>query len=258
VKDSTEAIDTLLATVRRLLGPEGCPWDRKQTVQSLAPHAVEEAWEFFDAVKSGMNPAMREELGDLLMLIFLTGELAAREERFTLCEAAAEVTAKLIRRHPHVFGALTVEDPEQVKKNWEAIKKREGKGAADDGLPRVPASLPALSQAFKLGKAAGKRGFDWPDWGGPLAKISEEWGELKNAVARGDPQSVEQEVGDLLFAVTNLCRTTGTDPEAALRSACARFRRRFGRIVREDAFSSLARMESVWEKAKDEENHEGP
>ncbi len=258
MSDIENSLGALLATIRRLLGPDGCPWDRKQTVASFVHYAVDEAWELLEAARSGEDAALREELGDVLMLVLLTAERAARDGRFTVHEVAAEVNEKLIRRHPHVFGDVQVSGPGEVLKNWEAIKRTEGKGMGEDGLPPLPASLPALSQAFKLGKAASKRGFDWPDLGGPLAKISEEWDELKEAVARSDQAAIESEVGDLLFAVTNLCRATGTDPEVALRSACARFRRRFARLVREDEpgiFESLARMESAWEKAKEGEEH---
>jgi MazG family protein len=258
VTDHTEPVKTLLATLGRLLSPEGCPWDRQQTVASLARYTVEEAWELLDATRGGPDAAICEELGDVLMLVLFAGCVAEKDGRFTVSDVARRVTDKLMRRHPHVFGDVTVTGPDEVVANWEEIKRREGKTAAADGLPRLSAALPALTQALKLGKAASKQGFDWPDRGGPLAKISEEWGELKEAVARDDAEAVEAEAGDLLFAVVNLCRKTGTDPERALRSSCARFRARFGSLLAEagpEVFGSLARMEAAWEKAKGRDGH---
>jgi len=258
-EESKEALDDLLKTVRTLVAPGGCPWDRRQTVESLAPYLVEESWEVLDAVRNRGNAEVREELGDVLMLAFLISEIACKEGRFSLAEVAREVNAKLIRRHPHVFGNTSVSGPGEVLRNWEEIKKTEGKDVGNGGLPSLPEALPALTRAVKLGKAASKLGFDWPDLGGPLAKISEEWAELKEAVAGGDAKSIEDEVGDLLFAVTNLCRATGTDPEFALRSACNRFRRRF-EVVRKggglESPAGLSRMEELWAQAKERERND--
>lgn len=251
---SENAISALLATVRKLAGPEGCPWDRQQTLASLAPFAVEEAWELLDAARSGRDAETREELGDLLMLILLACVIAENEGRFTLDQTAGEVNAKLTRRHPHVFGGAKVSGADDVVRNWELVKRSERKQAGEAVLPELPASLPALTQAFKLGKAASRLGFDWPDLGGPLAKIIEEWEELKEAVARNERAAVEEEAGDLLFAITNLCRATSTDPEEALRAACRRFRDRFERVVREGGprvLESLASMESLWRRGKE-------
>ena len=252
----TEALAALLATVRTLVGPGGCPWDRAQTLESLAPYLVEESWETLDAVRNRGRAEVCEELGDVLMLVFLMCEIARKEKSFSLPEVAREVNAKLIRRHPHVFGDTAVSGPGEVLRNWEEIKKSEGKKAEKDGLPSLPEGLPALTRAVKLGKAASKLGFDWPDLGGPMGKISEEWAELKEAVAGGDARAIEDEVGDLLFAVTNLCRATGTDPEWALRAACDRFRRRFAVVAERGGLENpadLSRMEKLWEEAKEME-----
>ena len=194
-----------------------------------------------------------EELGDILMLVFLTSEIAAAEQRFTLEDVACVVDEKLVRRHPHVFGDRKVADSDEVKRNWDEIKRGEGKRAEDDGLPSLSAALPALVQAARLGEAASAQGFDWPDRGGPLAKISEEWEELREAVARDDKARIDAEVGDLLFAVTSLCRVTGTDPEDALRAACRRFRRRFAAMARAGGpavFTNLATMGALWAREK--------
>jgi MazG family protein len=193
---------------------------------------------------------MREELGDVLMLALLIGEIADREGRFSLAETAGTVTEKLVRRHPHVFGpgGNAIDDADGVKRQWDDIKRAEGKEEPPDGLPALPPALPALAAAVKLVGAARKRGFDWPDRGGAMAKVSEEWAELRAAIALDDAEAMEAEAGDLLFAVSALCRALGTDPESALRGACARFRRRFGLVHRAagpgtfDDFAALVRL----------------
>jgi len=253
--ESTISFEYLLSIVRRLLGPDGCPWDRQQTVVSASRYLVEEAWEFLDAVERGDGEGMEEELGDVLMIAVLLAEIAASEGRFTLSGACRKVTEKLIRRHPHVFGNARFNTPGEVKTAWRDLKREEGKGEAPDGLPRLPQVLPALTQAVKIGKAASELGFDWPDQAGPMSKITEEWEELKQAVAKGDKAAISREVGDLLFAVSSLCRKTGTDPENALRAALERFRRRFAKVyegIAEGRLKDLAAMERTWKEAKAE------
>ncbi len=254
--DDDEALARLRRTVAELLGPGGCPWDRAQTVETLAPYVVEEAWELLDAVRRGDGGAIVEEFGDTLMVLFLLG-LAGREaQRLSLAQAADGVREKLVRRHPHVFGGAHCATSEDVKENWDRIKRAEGKTALADGLPAVPAGLPALVLALKLGRAASKLGFDWRDRGGPLAKVTEEWQELRDAVAAGDAGATAHEVGDLLFAIVNVCRWTDVDPEEALRAACARFRRRFGKVAAGCALgpgADLGALQRAWDKAKKEE-----
>lgn len=252
-KDGLTAFRALKKTVDALTGPNGCPWDRSQTPASLAPFLVEESWEYRHAVEADDLDGAAEELGDVLMLVLLASALAEQSDCFSLAEVAQGVNEKLIRRHPHVFGEDVLSDPEAVKQNWEAIKQTEGRRPGPDGLPRVPASFPALLVATKLGKAAAKQGFEWPDLGGPLAKISEEWSELKEAVAHSDKAAIAHEVGDLLFSITNLCRFFSLDPELALHEACTRFRSRFAGITRssnDQTPASLADMEARWKQAK--------
>ncbi len=254
--EDDEALARLRETVAELLGPGGCPWDRAQTVESLAPYVVEEAWELLDAVRHGDNGAVVEELGDTLMVIFLLGLAGRGAQRLSLAQAAGAVREKLVRRHPHVFGDARCSTSEEVKENWDRIKRAEGTQVLADGLPSVPPGLPALMLAFKLGKAAAKLGFDWRDRGGPLAKVSEEWQELRDAVASDDARGTAHEIGDLLFAIVNLCRWTGVDPEEALRAACARFRRRFGKVAGACALgpdADLGALQRAWDKAKEEE-----
>jgi tetrapyrrole methylase family protein / MazG family protein len=251
-----EALAKLRETLGALLAPSGCPWDRAQTVESLAPYVVEEAWELLDAVRNDGNDAAAEELGDTLMVAMLLGLVAENAGRFSLGDAARTVTAKLIRRHPHVFGETTVSSSDEVKQNWEAIKRTEGKQPLADGLPALPPGLPALMLALKLGKAAAKLGFDWRDRAGPMAKVYEEWAELRDAIAADDEKGTAHEIGDLLFAVVNLCRFTATDPEEALRAACARFRRRFGKVAAAGVLGpdkDLGPMQRAWDQAKEGE-----
>ncbi len=246
----------LCETIESLLGPGGCPWDRAQTVESLAPYVVEEAWELLDAVRHGGDAAAADELGDTLMVALLLGMVAAKAGRFSLAQAVALVTEKLIRRHPHVFGDVTVSSSQEVKQNWEQIKRAEGKTVLPDGLPALPAGLPALMLALKLGKAAAKLGFDWRDRAGPLSKVYEEWGELRDALGSDAPEAIAHEIGDLLFAVVNLCRWTEVDPEEALRDACARFRRRFGKVAAAGVLGTdkdLGPMQRAWDLAKEGE-----
>jgi MazG family protein len=254
------AFSTLIKTIRTLIGPGGCPWDRCQTVDSLASHVVEEAWEFYDEARRNNNSGIVEELGDLLMLILLICAIGEKEQLFSFSQVASAINEKLIRRHPHVFGSTTVNDTNEVKRNWDEIKRGEGKFSQEDPLPFIPDSFPALAQAEKLGKAASKIGFEWPDMGGPIAKVSEEWEELKEAIARNRPEEIEHETGDIIFAITSLCRFTGIQPEFALRAACNRFRKRFLRLAAyggKDVYNSLATMERYWEKAKKEDTN-GP
>ncbi len=254
-QNAEDAFKRLQKTLVQLIGPDGCPWDRSQTPSSLAPHVVEEAWEFFDEARSDMTGGMVEELGDLLMVILLICAIGEKEERFTFAEVAETVNEKLIRRHPHVFGTVQVNDAHDVKKNWDQIKKTEGKVPADDHLPVIPDTFPSLVKAEKLGKAASKIGFEWPDRGGPLAKVSEEWEELKEAIARDRLEEIEHETGDLLFAIVSLSRFTKIKPEFALRAACSRFRNRFRQLSTlggEEVYNSLAEMEKYWKQIKKE------
>jgi tetrapyrrole methylase family protein/MazG family protein/ATP diphosphatase len=245
----------LTEVMQRLLAPGGCPWDREQTLQSLRPFVIEEAHEVVDAIDSGSPPALREELGDLLMQIVFQSELARAQSWFGLDDVVTAVVEKLVRRHPHVFGDTQVSGTEEVLANWEKLKAEEKKGRGLlDGLPR---SLPALLRAVRVGEKAARVGYDWPDLSGVRAKVDEELGELDAALLGGDPIRAEQELGDVLFALASLARKRGLDPEAALRGTLDRFTNRVQAaegLARESgttlqALDDAAR-DALWERVK--------
>jgi MazG family protein len=248
----------LIDIVARLRAPDGCPWDREQTEASMAPHLLEEAFEAVDALQSGDAPASREELGDVLMNVLMIAQIAGEHGRYDLEQVAEAIADKLVRRHPHVFGDVAADDAAQVLRNWEAIKQQEKSDA--DGEPRsvlagVPAALPALLRAFRIGEKAARVGFDWPDREGPREKVDEELAELDAALAAGDEGRIGAELGDLLFAVVNVARHAGVNPEMALRAMLDRFVQRFrwveqqlGARLRE---ASLDEKEALWQEAKE-------
>jgi tetrapyrrole methylase family protein/MazG family protein len=216
------ALLDLVATETRLRGPGGCPWDAEQTHASLARHLVEEAYEVLDAIEEGTPEQLREELGDLLLQVVFHAQMAEDAGDFDIDGVARSITEKLIRRHPHVFGDLRVSSAGEVVRNWEAIKRDEE--GRTDPLAGIPAALPALQLAAKLQKRAAEAGFAWPTAAEPLAKVKE---ELDEAAEATNPEHLEWEVGDLLFAVVALARAKGVEPEAALRRTARRFRARF-------------------------------
>ena len=238
-----------------------CPWDREQTLATMAPCAQEEAAEVADAVAQGGVAAIREELGDLLMNVFLMARIAEQRGTFTLADVAREIGDKLIRRHPHVFGDAPAKDAEQAIANWDGIKAAERKSETASGAPRsaldgVPERASSLARAQKLGRKAAKTGFDWPDAGGAVAKLDEELGELEAARASGDRAACDHELGDVLFSVVNVARKLGLDADQALRGANDRFERRFHAVERtlgpRMAGASLETMENAWQAAKRE------
>ncbi|HEX8100422.1 MAG TPA: nucleoside triphosphate pyrophosphohydrolase [Actinomycetota bacterium] len=214
----------LLRVMHRLRAPGGCPWDREQTHQSLARHLLEEAHETLEAIDSGDRDRLRDELGDLLLQVVFHAEMAQEDDGFDADDVAEGIIAKLIRRHPHVFGDVEVDSASEVLVNWERIKTAEtGERELDD---EIPASLPALARAAKVQRRAAGWGFDWRSPEGALEKVREELGEVEEASA----DQVEDELGDLLFAVAALGRTLNVDPETALRKATRRFSERFERM----------------------------
>lgn len=255
---SFEAFHEVIA---RLRAPDGCPWDRKQTHQSLRKYLLEETYEALEAIDEENWEALKEELGDVLLQVVLHSQIAWEEGEFTLPEVLYGVTTKIIRRHPHVFGDVQVDGVEDVLRNWAELKAQEkaaqGKPAPESVLEGIPKGLPALMQAETLQKKAAKVGFDWEDIQGVWDKVLEELEELRQATT---PQERAAELGDLLFAVVNLARWYEVRPEDALREANARFRRRFQQVERrakaqgrslEDL--SLAEMDALWEAAKEDE-----
>jgi MazG family protein len=256
-KEWLASFERLMQVIDTLRSPGGCPWDQKQTVESLAPHLVEECHEMVDAVARGDMAETCEELGDLMMGILMVARVASEGRGFHPGDVATGITEKLIRRHPHVYGDVEVDgDESTVLKNWEAIKKEEkaAKGLDESALSGVPPSLPALLRAYRVGQKASNAGFDWPDLEGPEAKVDEEWMEFKEAVAAGDKKAAEQELGDLLFAVVNLARKIKVEPELALRGTIERFSSRFRHIEthldKPLADATLEEMDVLWEAAK--------
>src|SRR5437763_16346655 len=216
----TEQFAKLCDIVAKLRAPGGCPWDREQTNESLLPPLIEEAYEVAGAIRARDDGNLREELGDLILLALMHSEIANETGRFNVDQVLEEVTAKLVRRHPHVFATSDVKDADGVVKQWEAIKHEEKKsGATGHYLASLPAALPALMRAQKAQKKAARVNFDWTQLSDVVAKVDEELAETKEALASGDKAATADEIGDLLFAVVNLARKSGLDAESRLQSA---------------------------------------
>lgn len=241
----------LRTIVDLLLSPHGCPWDREQTHASLRKSLLEEAYEILDAIDSGDDDALQEELGDLLLQPVLHAGIARQRGAFDLDAVAERIADKLERRHPHVFGETAVSGTGEVLQNWDAIKRTEGKKAILAGVPRA---MPALSRALEVSKRAARAGFEWPDIEGVWAKFDEETAELREALASGDRQKIEAETGDLLFTAVNLARWSGVDPEMALRAMLDRFTTRFNAMQSEGetplADLTADEWEARWNRAK--------
>jgi tetrapyrrole methylase family protein / MazG family protein len=253
------AIERLLSIMERLRGPQGCPWDREQTLRTLRPYVLEETYEVLEAIDAGDPSAHCEELGDLLLQIVFQAQLMKEEGRFEFADVAEAISNKLVSRHPHVFGNTDAKDADAVLRQWAALKREEkkAKGGGDSVLEGVPREMPALARADRLTEKASRIGFDWPDAGGARAKLAEEIAELDEAIAGGDEDKVEHELGDVLFALANLSRKLGVPPEEALRGAVARFISRFAHVERELARrgvphgqATLAEMDALWDEAK--------
>ena len=250
--DDIARIRDLVEVVRRLRSPQGCPWDREQTHASLRATMLEEAYEVLEAIDEQSMPKLREELGDVLLQVLMQSEIATQAGDFTVGDVADAVREKLVRRHPHVFGATVVSGSEEVVRNWEALKAAEyGRESALDGVQR---SLPALQWAWSLQRRAANVGFDWPNVDGALDKVREELEELREART---VEAREAEFGDLLFSLVNVARKLGMNPEDALRAATSRFEARF-RIMEQKAKAEgqdlkdlpLDELDQYWEAAK--------
>jgi len=217
--------------MQRLRGPDGCPWDREQTHQTLGRHLLEETHETLEAIDAGDMDGLRDELGDVLLQVVFHAEMARQEGAWDVDDVAEGLVRKLIRRHPHVFGDTEVDSAAEVLVNWERIKSEE-EGASPGVDDEIPASLPALARASKVQRRAAGNGFDWLSADAALGSVREELGELEAEVAAGGEGTAraEEEVGDLLFAVTAVGRKLGVDPETALRGATRRFAERFERM----------------------------
>jgi nucleoside triphosphate diphosphatase len=260
-----------VAIMARLRAPGGCPWDREQTFDTIKRHTLEETYEVFDAIERRAWPDLKDELGDLLLQVLFYAQMAADAGYFDIADVAADLNAKLIRRHPHVFPPASGElaqaaDASAVLRNWEQIKRqeKENKHAASNsagasGLDDIPRTMPAALEAAKLGSRAAKVGFDWPDASGLLAKIDEEIAELRAEMQSEDAakqERIEEEFGDLMFTMMNLARHLKIDSESALRAANAKFRARFcGMEASAGGFDALAarspdELEALWAEAK--------
>jgi len=261
-----------VAIMHRLRAPGGCPWDREQTFDSIRKYTLEETYEVFDAIERRDWPALKDELGDLLLQVLFYTEMASEAGSFTIEDVIAGLSRKLIRRHPHVFGeAAAAEagnsatgletsgiDAPQVLHNWEEIKKREqsSRPAPEGRLDSVPRSMPALSEASKLGSKAAKSGFDWPDVSGLVDKLREETAELEAELPHRAERraAISEELGDLLFTAVNLARHLKIDPELALRDTNAKFRRRFRsmELASPQPLEQLSpdALEALWSQAK--------
>jgi len=262
--EASRDIQRLLEIMAALRTPgTGCPWDLEQDFATIAPFTLEEAYEVADAITRGNLADLRDELGDLLLQVVFHARMAQEQGAFDFADVVETITQKLIRRHPHVFGEARGLSPEGVERLWDRIKSEEktaDAGLADGrqgALVGVPVGLPALTRALKLQQKAGKVGFDWNDAMAVLAKIREEADEIEAALGSGERKHAAAEVGDLLFAVVNLARHLGADPEAVLRATNQKFERRFGSIERALAAlgkspdqATLAEMDALWNKAK--------
>ena len=254
--DLGAAITEFAAIVRRLRSPGGCVWDAKQTPETLKTYVLEEAYELVEALDYRDPGKIREELGDLLLHLVFLSDIYAERGEFSLTDVVQGISAKMIHRHPHVFGNEKAETLEDLRRLWQQAKVQEGKGQ-DSSLGQVSAALPALTQAQRLGEAAARLGFDWPSVEGALEKVEEEWQEFRRALTLPPDPAWEEELGDLLFALVNVARFLRIDSENALRRTVYKFIKRFHVVERTLAkqgktpeTASLEEMEDIWQAAK--------
>jgi XTP/dITP diphosphohydrolase len=247
-----QSIDRLITILNELR--ERCPWDRKQTIQSLRPQTIEELYELTDAIEQEHWSHIKEELGDMLLHILFYSKIASEQEQFNFGEVVATVSDKLIKRHPHIYDSTQVNDEEDVKRNWEQIKLKEGKQSVLSGIPNA---MPAMIKALRIQEKSKQVGFEWDHIGQVQEKVNEEVAELYEAVQSGVADKIEDEMGDVFFALVNYARFAGIDPEQALERTNRKFIRRFQHIenaARERGLQlnsmSLAEMDALWNEAK--------
>ena len=262
--ETAAALQRAAAIMARLRGPGGCPWDREQTFDTIKRHTLEETYEVFDAIERRDWPNLKDELGDLFLQVLFYAQMASEAGYFDLRDVAENLSAKLIRRHPHIFGDVEAADANAVLRNWEQIKVEEKKASGEPAdkksmLDDVPRSMPASMEAAKLGSKAAKVGFDWPDASGLFAKVDEEIAELMIEVEAKHRENVEAEFGDLMFTVMNLARHLKVDTESALRRSNAKFRARFAAMEKAAGGSAVLEtmapeeLEALWSEAKEQE-----
>jgi len=257
-ENRTAALQESIAIMARLRAPNGCPWDREQTFDSIKRHTLEETYEVFDAIDRRSWPDLKDELGDLLLQVLFYAQMADEAGYFTIEDVAANLNAKLIRRHPHIFSDGQADTPEAVKQTWDAIKQTEkaSRPKPTHYMDEVPHYQPAILEAFKLGQRAAKVGFDWPDVQGLFDKLAEESAELQAEVKTQDQGAIEDELGDLLFTAVNLARHLKLEPEFALRKANQKFRSRFNAMESAAGIETLKAstpeaLEEHWRRAKE-------
>jgi ATP diphosphatase len=253
-------IKKLLEIMARLRDAEnGCPWDVEQTFRTIAPYTIEEAYEVVDAIERGDTQALPAELGDLLLQVVFHARMAEEKGWFDFGDVVARIADKMVRRHPHVFGDAAPE-PDAGHGQWERLKADERAAEGRVGvLDGIALALPGLTRAAKLGQRAARVGFDWPDVAGVRDKLDEEISELDVAMAQGDPEAIENELGDVFFVLANLCRRLGIDPEQAIRGANTKFARRFAHVEKRALEAGgwtglpLERLEGFWQEVKSAE-----
>ncbi|MBE2205151.1 MAG: nucleoside triphosphate pyrophosphohydrolase [Chthoniobacterales bacterium] len=248
------SLTRLCEIVARLRAPDGCPWDREQTHASLRGALIEECYEVLDAIERADDSNLREELGDLLLHVVMHAQMARERAAFSFEEVAAEICAKMIRRHPHVFGDKLAGDSQEVLRQWEKIKRAE-KGESSGIFDSLPASLPALLRAQNVQKKAGRNGLDWPDIEPVFEKMQEELAEVRQALADGNARAVEDEIGDILFTAVNLARKLDVDAETTLAAATNRFIKRFLAVEKELGDRKMedtppGELDAIWNRIK--------
>ena len=268
--EAGEKFAKLVELIAQLRAPNGCPWDREQTHDSLKPMLLEEAYETIEAIDARDDEELIGELGDILLQVVFHSQIGIEEDRFAISEVIERVSSKMIRRHPHVFGEDTSETSAEVLRNWEAIKEAERKAKGKDGeagsmLDSVSKNFPALMEAFQMTTKVSRVDFDWPNVGAVLEKLDEEVQELKHEIDKdaANHQAIAEEVGDLLFVAVNVARLLGVDPESALKASNRKFRRRFRYIEdrlraqgRKPADSDHIEMNRYWDEAKANEKRQ--
>ncbi len=260
INDTQKQLQELIALIKKLRAPDGCPWDQKQTKQDVGKYLLDESYEVLDALRENNPRHIQEELGDLLFQILFIAEIASESGEFSLAEVMTAIKEKMIRRHPHVFGDVKFNSVREVKDNWQEIKKQErgGKALEDNLFGNIPRSLPALKRAQKITDTASRCGFDWPGAGDVLIKLKEELDELAHARETGDAQKIEEEMGDILFTLVNFSRFIRVDAEQTLTGTIDKFLRRFAYIseqltARGQSIESatLEAMDALWNEAKE-------
>ena len=257
--DTQKELQELIVLIKKLRAPDGCPWDRKQKPHDIGKYVLDEAYEVADALETKDTQALKEELGDLLFQILFLSEMEAELNQFSLADIMTGIKEKMIRRHPHVFGDVTVASVQEVKENWQEIKKKERahKNSEDTLFASIPLSLPALKRAQKITSVASTYGFDWPKTADIREKLNEELQEFDNALKSGSNGKIEEELGDIFFTLVNLSRFLSVDAETALSKTTGKFLRRFSYIAEQLSASgislmeaTLGQMDKLWNEAK--------